>query len=122
MSPGKALDGDLVGRNLLLLDMSHSRHINAPRFSTRMQEMLQPARGWAKTTISALGDEFIRPEQVLGPVPTFPLDLIADDVNMEMDSYRITPRSIVNHRVLQGFSGAVSVQYLTSWNELEKTS
>ena len=41
---------------------------------------------------------------------------------MEKDSYRITPRSIVSHRILRGFSGTVSVQYLTSWNELEKTS
>ena len=28
----------------------------------------------AKTVIFALGDEFIRPEQVLGPVATLPLD------------------------------------------------
>ena len=65
--------------------------------------MLQPARP------SALGDEFIHPEQVLGPVPTFPLD-------------RVTRRSIVSHRMLRGFSGTVSVQQLTSWNGLENTS
>ena len=39
-----------------------------------MKEMLQPARGRAKTAISALGDEFICPEQVLGSVATLPLD------------------------------------------------
>ena len=51
-----------------------------------------------------------------------PFQLTADNVNMEMDSYRVTPRSIVSRRVLQGFSGMVDVQYLTSWNELENTS
>ena len=81
--------------------------------------MLQLARGRAKTAISALGDEFICPEQVLGPVATLPLDCY--DVNMETDSYWVTSRSIVSHRILRGFSRTVSVQYLTSWNELEKT-
>ena len=51
-----------------------------------------------------------------------PFHLTVDDVNMETDSYRVTPRSIVSHRILRGFSGTVSVQCLTSWNELEKTS
>ena len=51
-----------------------------------------------------------------------PFHLTADDVSMEIDPYRVTPRSIVSHRVLRGFSGTVSVQYLTNWNELEKTS
>ena len=51
-----------------------------------------------------------------------PSHLTAGDVNMEMYSYRVTPRSIVSHRILRGFSGTVSVQYLTSWNELENTS
>ena len=51
-----------------------------------------------------------------------PFHLTFDDVNMKMDSYRITPRSIVSHRILREFSGTVSVQYLTSWNELEKAS
>ena len=52
-----------------------------------------------------------------------PFHLTADDdVNMEMDSYRVTPISIVSHRIPRGFSGTVSVQYLTSWNELENTS
>ena len=39
-----------------------------------MQEMLQLARRRAETAISALGDEFICFEQVLGPVATLPLD------------------------------------------------
>ena len=39
-----------------------------------MKKMVQPARGRAKTKLSALGDELIRPEQVLGHVPTFQLD------------------------------------------------
>ena len=51
-----------------------------------------------------------------------PFHLTVDDVNMETDSYPVTPRSVVSHRILRGFSGMVSVQYLTSWNELENTS
>ena len=41
---------------------------------------------------------------------------------MEVDSYRVTPRSFVSHRILRGFAGAVSVQYLTYWDELEKAT
>ena len=48
-----------------------------------------------------------------------PFHLTADDVKMKTDSYRVTPGFIVSHRILGGFSGTVSVQYLTSWNELE---
>ena len=59
------------------------------------------------------------PNKYSGPSP--PFHLTVDDVNMGTDSYRGTPRSIVSHRILRGFSGTVSVQYLTSWNELEKT-
>ena len=51
-----------------------------------------------------------------------PFYLTVDDVNMETDSYRVIPRSIVSHRILRGFPGTVSVQYLTSSNELENTS
>ena len=51
-----------------------------------------------------------------------PFRLTVDDVNMETDFFQVTPRSVVSHRILRGFSGTVSVQYLTSWNELEKTS
>ena len=124
--------------------------------------MLQPARGRAKTTIPALGNEFIRPEHILGPRinthvsvhrykrcynphegerrPQFlpwamssyvlniysdlspPFHLTSDSMNIEMDFYRVTPRSIISHRILRGLSGTVSVQYLTSWDELENTS
>ena len=51
-----------------------------------------------------------------------PFLLAADDVNIEVDSYRVTPRSIVSHRILRGFSGTVSVQFLTSRNKLKNTS
>ena len=40
---------------------------------------------------------------------------------MEMDSFCGTPGSIVSHRFLRGFSGTVSVQYITCWDELENT-
>ena len=76
VSPGKAPDGDLAGRNLLLLDMRHedSRRINAYVSVHICKICYQPARGRAKIKLSAPGDELIRPEQVLGHVPTFPLD------------------------------------------------
>ena len=66
-----------------------------------------------------MGDEFIRPDYS-GMSP--PFNFTADDVNMEIDSYRATPGSIVSHRFLRGFSGTVSVQYITCWDELESTS
>ena len=68
--------------------------------------MRQPARERAKIKLSALGDELIRPEQVLGRDP--PFDWTADDVNVENDSYRATPEVIVSHRFLRAFSGTVS--------------
>ena len=68
--------------------------------------MRQPARERAKIKLSALGEELIRPEQVLGRVP--PFDWTADDVNMKKDSYRATPEFIVSQRFLQEFSGTVS--------------
>ena len=86
--------------------------ISTPAFQYTDAKGLQFARGRAKTTVSTLGDEFVRPEQVLRLVPTFPL-MTANDTNMEIDSYRVTPRFIVNHRTLRGFSGTVSVLYLT---------
>ena len=51
-----------------------------------------------------------------------PFHLTADDNNMEMDSYRVTPGSIVSHRILRRLSGTMSLQYLTCWDELENTS
>ena len=51
-----------------------------------------------------------------------PFNLTADDVNMEIDSYRATPGSIVSHRILRGFPGTVSVQYTTCWDALENIS
>ena len=90
-----------------------------PRFSTQMQKRLQPARGRAKTKLSALGDEFIRPEYSdMSP----PFNFTADDVNMEIDFHRATPGSIVSHRTLRRFSGTVSVQYITCRGEMENTS
>ena len=51
-----------------------------------------------------------------------PFHSTVDDVNTETDSYRVTPRSVDSHRILRRFSGMVSVQYLTSWNELKNAS
>ena len=51
-----------------------------------------------------------------------PFHLTVDDVKMGTDSYRVTPRSIDNYRILRGFYGTVSMQYLISWNQLGKTS
>ena len=45
-----------------------------------------------------------------------PFHLTVDDANMEMDSYRVTPRSIVSHRILRGFSRTVNVHH-----QLERT-
>ena len=121
VGPGKAPDCDLFGRNLFLLDMSHedSRRINVrvsvhrckicynPHERERRPQLLPWAMSPYLNKYSDLSPHF---------------HLTVDDVNIELDSYRVTPRSIVSHRILRGFSGTVSVQYLTSWNELENTS
>ena len=71
-----------------------------------MKNMLQPARGRAKIKLSAPGDELNALNKYSDMSP--PFHLTADDVNMEIDSYRATPGSIVSHRFLRGFSGTVS--------------
>ena len=119
--PGKAPDGDLVGRNLLILDASHedSRCINGRVSVHRCKRCYNPHEGERNPQLLpwAMSSYVMNKYSDLSP----PFNLAADDVNTEMDSYRITPRSIVSHRVLQGFSGTVSVQYCTSWDELKNT-
>ena len=122
VGPGKAPDGDPVGRNLLHLDTSHddSRRINGRVSVHRCKRCYNPHEGERRPRLLpwAMSSYVLNKYSDLSP----PFNLAVDDVNMEMDSNRVTPRSIVIHRVLRGFSGTVSVQYRISWNELEKTS
>ena len=122
VGPDKVPDGDLVGRNLLLLDTSHedSRRINARVSVHRCKRCYNPHEGERRPQflLWAMSSYVLNKYSGLSP----PFHLTADDVNMGTDPYRVTIRSIVNHRILRGFSGTVSVQYLTSWNEMEKTS
>ena len=123
VGPGKAPDGDLVGRNLLLLDMKHedSRNINASVSVHRFKRCYSPHEGERRPQFlpSAMSSYVLNKYSDLCP----PFHLTAvDDVNVEMDSYRVTPRSIVSHSILRGISGTMSVQYPTSWNEQENTS
>ena len=122
VGPGKAPDGDLVGRNLLFLDTSHedSRRINARVSVHRCKRCYNPHEGERRPQLLpwAMSSYVLNKCSDLSP----PLYLTIDDANMERDSYRITPTSIVSHRILRGFSGTVSVQYITSWNELANTS
>ena len=82
--------------------------------------MLQPAEGERRPELlpRSTSSYVLNKCSDLSP----PFHMTVDDVNMETDSFRVTPRSIVSHRILRGFSGTVSAQYLTSWNELGKTS
>ena len=122
VDPGKAPDGDLVGRNLLLLDTSHkdSRRINARVFVRRCKRCYNPHEGERRPQFlpRAMSSRVLNKYSDLSP----PFHLTVDYVNMETDSYQVTPRSVDSHRILRGFSGTVSVHYVTSWNELEKTS
>ena len=115
VGPGKAPDGDLVGRKLLLLDTSHedSRRINARVSVHRCKRCFNPHEGERRPQFMpwAMSSHVLIKYSDLSP----PFNLSVDDVNMETDSFRVTPRSIVSHRILRGFSGTVSVQYLTSW-------
>ena len=117
-----ATDGDLVGRNLLPLDTSHedSIRINARVSVHRCKRCYNPHEGERRLQVLpwAMSSYVLNKYSDLST----PFHLTVDDVNMETDSYRVTPRSIVSHRILPGFSGTVSVQNLTSWNELERTS
>ena len=117
VGPGKAPDGDLVRRNLLLLDTSHedSRRINARVSVHRCKRCYNPHEGERRPKFLpwAMNSYVLNKYSDLSP----PFRLTVDDMNMEMDFYRITPRSIVSHMILRGFSGTVSVQYLTSWSK-----
>ena len=122
MGPGKAPEGDLGGRNLLLLDTSHedSRCINARVSVHRCKRCYNPHEGERRPQFLpwAMSSYVLNKYSDLSP----PFHLTVDNANMETDSYRVTPRSIVSHRIPRGFSKMVSLQYLTSWNELENTS
>ena len=122
VGPDKAPDGDLVGRNLLLLNMSHedSRRINARVSVHRCKRCYNPHEGERRPQLLpwAMSSYVLNKYSDLAPL----FKSTADDVNMEIDSYCVTPRSIVSHRILRGLSGTVSVQYLASWNEQENTS
>ena len=95
VGPGKASDCDLVGRNLLLLDMIHedSRRINARVSVHRCKRCYNPHEGEQRPQFLpwAMSSYVLNKYSDLSP----PFHLTADDVNMEMDSYRVTPRSIV---------------------------
>ena len=121
VGPGKAPDSDLVVRNLLLLDTSHedSKRINARVSVRKCKRCYNQHEGERRPQFLpwAMSSYVLNKYSDLSP----PFHLTVDDVNMEMDSYRVTPRSVDSHRILREVSGTVSVQYLTSWNELEKT-
>ena len=122
VGPGKAPDGDLVERNPLLLDTSHedSRCINARVSVHKCKRCYNSHEGEQRPQFLpwAMSSYVLNKSSDLSP--RFHLSI--DDVNMERDSYRITPTPIVSHRILRGLSGTVGVQYLTSRNELENTS
>ena len=123
VGPGKVPDGDLVSRrNLLLLDTSHvdSRRINARVLVHRCKRCYNPQEAERRPQFLPWATSSYVLNKCSDPSP--PFHLTVDDVKMEIDFYRVTPRSIVSHRILRGFCGTVSAQYPTSWNELEKTS
>ena len=117
---GKAPESNLVGQNMSLLDMRHedSRHLNARVSAHRCKRCYNPHEGERRPQFlrCAMSSYVLSKYSDLSP----PFHVTADDVNMQMNSYRVTPGSIVSHRILRGFSGTVSVQYLTCWDGLEK--
>ena len=118
---GKAPDGDLVGRHLLLLDMRHdSRHINARVSVHRCKICYSPYEGERRPNFLPWAMSSYVLNKYSDMSPSF--NLTADDVNMKIDSYRATPGSIVSHRTVRGFPGTVSVQYTTCWDALENVS
>ena len=105
MGPGKAPDGDLVGRNLLLLDTSHedSRRINARVSAHRCKRCYNPHEGERRPQFLPWAASLYVLNKCSDLPP--PFHLTADDVNMEIDFYRVTLRSTVSHRIVLGGSG-----------------
>ena len=105
VGPGKAPDGDLVGRNLLLLDTSHedSRRINVRVSVHKYKICYNPHEGERRPQFLpwAMSSYVLNKYSDLSQ----PFHFTVDSVNMETDSYRVTPRSIVSHEILRGFSG-----------------
>ena len=104
VGPGKAPDGDLVGRNLLLPDTSHEdlKRINASVSVHRCKRCYNPHEGERKPQFLpwAMSLYVLKKYSELST----PFHMTVDDVNMGTDSYRVTRRSIVSHRILRGFS------------------
>ena len=101
VGPGKAPDGDLIGRNLLLLDMIHedSRHINARISIRRCKICYSPDKGERRPNFLpwAMSRYVLNKYSDMSP----PFHLTADDVKLELDSYRATHR---DPSLVTGFS------------------
>ena len=85
VGPGKAPDGDLVRRNLLLLDTSHedSRRINAGVSVHRCKRCYNPHEGERRPQILPWAMSSYVLNKCSDSSPLF--HLTVDDVNMEMD-------------------------------------
>ena len=59
---------------------------------------------------------------MLDTYPEFssPFNLAADDVNVELDTHRVTPRNVTKHKLTRGLGGKIEVHHLTYWDELER--
>ena len=103
--PDKAPDSGLVGRNLLLLDMSHtnSKHINVRVSVHRCKRCYNPYEGERIPQFLSwvMNSYVLNKYSDLSP----PFHLTDDNINMKMDFYRATPGSIVSHRIFRGLSG-----------------
>ena len=95
MGPRKGPDGDLVERNLLLLDMNHedSRRINARVSVHTCKRCYNPHEGKRRPQFLPWARSSYVLNKYLDLSSHF--HLTADDVNMETDSYRVVPNSIV---------------------------
>lgn len=49
-----------------------------------------------------------------------PFHLTTDDVTAELETHRVTPRTLTKHRLTRGLGGKIAVQYSTYWDGLER--
>lgn len=123
VGPGKTRDGRVVGAKLVLLEVRKDepgREINARVSVHRCKRCYNPHEGPQKPRFLpwAMSNYVLNKYSEVSP----PMHLTTDDVNMELDTYRILPESISVHRLTRGLGGKIVVQYLTHWDETETTS
>ena len=121
VGPGKMSDGREVGPKLILLEIrtdEPGRGINARVSVHRCKKCYNPHEGATAPRFLpwSMSNYVLNKYSEISP----PFHLTTDDVTAELDTHRVTPRTLTKHRLTRGLGGKIAVQYYTYWDGLER--